>query len=94
MWPDLHLGALALVSLVSCSSASLAGGIGSISGLRPFLSQEASITYNRSTPQRWSDFHAPTPGATINVATEHDVAATVSTPNLFPMMLMPDSYED
>lgn len=93
MWPHLHFGALALLTIVCCSSASLTSGIGSISDLIPFLSQEASITYNRSTAQRWSDFHAPTPGAIINVATENDVAATVSASYSFPIMLRPNFQE-
>ena len=42
------------------------------------LSRDASISQNRSSVLRWSEFHAPTPGAIVNVATEDDVSATVS----------------
>ena len=50
----------------------------SIAGLEPLLSHNASISYNASTDPRWSQYHAPTPGAIVNVATERDVVATVS----------------
>ena len=50
----------------------------SIAGLKPLLSHNASISYNASTDPRWSQYHAPTPGAIVNVATERDVVATVS----------------
>ena len=49
-----------------------------IGGLRSMLSRDASISQNRSSVLRWSEFHAPTPGAIVNVATEDDVSATVS----------------
>ncbi len=95
MWPSRNFGALALLSTLtigSCTVAGPANGFASITGLRPFLSQEASITYNRSTIPRWSDFHAPTPGAIINVATENDVAATVSAIYRIPMVLSLTSH--
>ena len=81
MWLSFDLGILAFLSSLAigfCAGAGPESGIGSIANLRPLLSQGASITSNRSTAQRWSDFYAPLPGAIINVATENDVAATVS----------------
>ena len=82
MLPSFNVGVLALLSspaIGSYISTGPADGMASITGLRPLLSQGASISYNRSTAQRWSDFHAPEPGAIINIATENDVAVTVST---------------
>ena len=46
-------------------------------GLRPLLSKNASISHNASTVLRWSEFGAPSPKVIVNVATEHDVLATV-----------------
>ncbi|KAL8961728.1 MAG: hypothetical protein Q9193_001761 [Seirophora villosa] len=49
----------------------------SVSNLHLPLSENASISQNRSSFPRWSEYHAPTPGAIVNVATEDDVVATV-----------------
>lgn len=56
-----------------------------LSGLQQQLSDGATITGPRSAtdpPLRWSQFHEPTPGAIVSVATEGDVAVTVSQPTL------------
>lgn len=50
--------------------------------LRVLLSKNANIAQNRSSDFRWSNFHAPAPGVIVNVATEDDVLATVTTPSL------------
>ena len=67
-----------LAVIGSCLPAGPTSGECLIGGLRSMLSHDASISQNRSSVLRWSDFHAPTPGAIVNVATEDDVSATVS----------------
>ena len=52
------------------------------------LSPKASIEYD--IVPRWSAFNAPTPGATVNVATEKDVQTTVRMPSRIEVAL-PDS---
>ena len=47
-------------------------------GLRALLSPNATIVHSAAGVPRWSDFHTPTPGMVINVATEQDVQVTVS----------------
>ena len=49
--------------------------------LGPLLSPHASIDYTAAGVIRWSEFDAPTPGIVVNVATEHDVLVTVSSPD-------------
>ena len=72
-----------LVNLVECATVNT-------TGLRSQLSPHASIVYNTTGAPRWSVFDAPTPGAVVNVVTEHDVLVTVSriykTPPFFEMM--------
>ena len=81
MWLILNFIVWALVPTLAtsaCTSVVSTFGDCSIAGLRPLLSPNASISYNASTDPRWSQYNAPTPGATVNVATERDVAVTVS----------------
>ena len=44
--------------------------------LKGLLSPGATIS-DPSTLPRWTDYGAPSPGAIVNVATEHDVKQTV-----------------
>ncbi|KAL6713316.1 hypothetical protein ACLMJK_008781 [Lecanora helva] len=80
MWSSLKLLLLAYLArpvIGACSPTSPSSGTCPIADLKSTLSKDASITYNRSSDPRWSDFNPPLPGAIINVATESDVVATV-----------------
>ncbi|KAF4628413.1 hypothetical protein G7Y89_g9742 [Cudoniella acicularis] len=57
-----------------CDGACQLGTI--LKPLLPLLSPNASIVYSSSAAPRWSEFDEPTPGAVVNVATEHDVLVT------------------
>ena len=90
MWPHADLALLAflpgLVCALStaCTPQDTASIRCTIARLGPLLSPQASISFNGSSDPRWSEFHAPTPGAVVNVATEQDVANTVS-PHSVPL---------
>lgn len=84
MWSVLNIVALASVSpFVLISGSATPAVLGprqfSVDALRPLLSRGANISLVSSTSPRWSEYNAPTPGAIVNVATEQDVVATVST---------------
>lgn len=69
--------AIVIASQCLCLSA-LADTTSTLQRLKPFLSSGATISSNTSGLPRLSSFDAPDPGAILNVATEEDVAVTVS----------------
>ncbi|KAF2103673.1 FAD-binding domain-containing protein [Rhizodiscina lignyota] len=67
-----------LILLLSIISFAVASSSIDLSGLLPQLSPHASVTDGSNlAAQRWTEFDSPTPGATVNVATEQDVLVTV-----------------
>lgn len=46
--------------------------------LRGILSKGVTISHSLADAPRWSEYHEPTPGTIINVATERDVQTVVS----------------
>ncbi|KAI4141972.1 MAG: hypothetical protein L6R39_005126 [Caloplaca ligustica] len=73
MRPTFSVVGLTLVAAASCLNARPAPANDQISGLGPFLSQGANISYDGASNQRWSDYHPPVAAAIVNVATEDDV---------------------
>ena len=48
--------------------------------LQKLLSPNATISHQKSSAPRWSEYHAPYPGTIVDVATERDVQVVVRSP--------------
>jgi hypothetical protein len=67
---------ISILALGTISSV-LAKTFNPIEDLGPQLSAGATIAIGNSSAPRWSEYAAPQPGYTVNVADELDVAKTV-----------------